>query len=362
MKKNFIGAILLSAVLLTACEKEQLIDELETTKQTDASAAQTDGTTTAAVSTVEPSQTTLVGLGEDKEKSEETAETEETAVSAEQEHTEGEELLLRFLECLQTGEGEPFEYGDPLDVYDFMDDFTLDSYSYKYKGDGIYSVTLTCSDSTAEMFPNGDSDWVFNSTYLTCFIPAEREEKHNTTLSFSDPDYAGKDSLLYLAYKAATDFSSFTGAFEADREWFENFEITQNHVHWIYHAYNPYMAGHDSENHEYNDVAPEEFAAAVKKLYNINMTAELAQSMTDETGFMRRSCGHGGSWLYHELEGYEETEDEISVTVNYYGDSLYFYPVIQSEYTFSKNENGSITLQKVEKIFDKGYKLAGGSV
>lgn len=67
MKKNFIFGILLTSVLLTACEKEQLIDELETTKQTDASAVQTDGTTTAAVSTVEPSRTTFVGLGESKE-------------------------------------------------------------------------------------------------------------------------------------------------------------------------------------------------------------------------------------------------------------------------------------------------------
>ena len=97
-------------------------------------------------------------------------------------------------------------------------------------------------------------------------------------------------------------------------------------------------------------------------MYNINMTAEQAQSMTDETGFMRRSCGHGGSWLYHELAGYEEMGAEVKVTVNYYGDSLYFCPTIQSKYTFSKNEDGSITLQKVEKIFDRGYGLASGTV
>lgn len=78
MKKNFMGAILLSAVLLAACEKEQLIDETEITKQTEIMTVQTEETTTAAVSAVEPSQTTFVGLAEDKETSAEqsTADTE----------------------------------------------------------------------------------------------------------------------------------------------------------------------------------------------------------------------------------------------------------------------------------------------
>lgn len=84
--------------------------------------------------------------------------------------------------------------------------------------------------------------------------------------------------------------------------------------------------------------------------------------MTDETGFMRKDCSHGMSWLYDLPAGYEETEDEIKVTVDYYGDSLYFYPTIRSEYTFSKNEDGTITLQKVEKIFDRGYKPASDSI
>lgn len=370
MKKNFMGAVLLAAVMLTACEKEQLIDETEATRQTEALIID-NGTTTAAVSAVEPSQTTLAGLAESKAETSEASETEENAVP-EQENTEGEELLLRFLERLQTGEGK-FEqgelgYDDPFEVYGFMDNITLDDYSYKYKGDGIYDVTLNCSDSGNDMIPVGVSDWVFNSTYLTCFIPAEREENRNTTTSFGDPDYDGKDSLMYSAYEAAVDFSMYAGAYEADSEWFESFDISngeysaEQYVHWLYHAYNPYFTVYDYEKDEGYDVTPEEFAAAVKKLYNINMTTEQAQLMADETGFIRKICGHGKSWLYHELAGYGETDDEVNVTVNYYGDSLYFCPVIQSEYTFSKNEDETITLQKVEKIFDKGYGLASGTI
>lgn len=64
MKKFFIAMAVL--LLLTACEKEQLIDELRTTEQTEFSAVQSEETTTA-VSTEEPSQTTFVGLGETEE-------------------------------------------------------------------------------------------------------------------------------------------------------------------------------------------------------------------------------------------------------------------------------------------------------
>ena len=358
MKKNSICTVLIISVLLAGCQKEQLIDELKVTEQTDAVTVQSTETS-ASVSAIEPPQTTLVGLAEST-----AATSETTAAEEENAENEGEEMVLAFIECLKTGRSN-FEYGelgygDPFEVYDFWDDFTLDAYSFDYRGDGIYDVTLKCSDSNCEMFPNGVSEWVFNSTYQTCFIPAEREENHNTTMSFSDPDYDGKGSTLYNAYYAAMNFSLFTEAFEADSEWFENY--TDINVHGFFHAYNPYFTVYDRETDEYYDVTPEEFAAAVKKLYNINMTAEKALSMTDETGFMIKNCGHGGSWLYDELAGFEETEDEVKVTVNYYGDSLYFYPTIQSEYTFSKNEDGTITLQNVEKIFDNGYEPASGSI
>lgn len=358
MKKNSICTVLLISVLLAGCQKEQLIDELKVTEQTDAVTVQSTETS-ASVSAIEPSQTTLVGLAENT-----AATSETTAAEEENAENEGEEMVLTFIECLKTGRSN-FEYGelgygDPFEVYDFWDDFTLDAYSFDYRGDGIYDVTLTCSDSNCEMFPNGVSEWVFNSTYQTCFIPAEREENHNTTMSFSDPDYDGKDSTLYSSYCAAINFSLYTGAFEADSEWFENY--TDVNVHGFFHAYNPYFTVNDYENGVDYDVTPEEFAAAVKKMYNVNMTVEQAQSMTDETGFLKKNCGHGGSWLYDELAGFEETEDEVKVTVNYYGDSLYFYPTIQSEYTFSKNEDRTITLQRVEKIFDNGYEPASGSI
>lgn len=76
MKKNFIYAVLCAAVLLAGCEREQeqLIDELDITRQTGVTAVQTDGTT-AAVSGGDPSQTTIIGLAEGKSETDKAAET-----------------------------------------------------------------------------------------------------------------------------------------------------------------------------------------------------------------------------------------------------------------------------------------------
>lgn len=155
MKKFFIA---MSALfLLAGCQKEQLIDELKVTEQTDAVTVPSVETT-VSVSAIEPPQTTLVGLAES------TAATSETTAAAEEENAEneGEEMVLTFIECLKTGRSN-FEhgelgYGDPFEIYDFWNDFTLDAYSFDYRGDGIYDVTLKCSDSNCEMFPNGVSD------------------------------------------------------------------------------------------------------------------------------------------------------------------------------------------------------------
>ncbi|MDE7287924.1 MAG: hypothetical protein K2N71_00270 [Oscillospiraceae bacterium] len=94
MKKIFIAMAVL--LLLTACEKEQLVDELETTRQTDAAAIQTDETT-AAVSAAEPSQTTLAGFAESKAETSEAAETKETA-AAETKIYESDGIKMRYFD------------------------------------------------------------------------------------------------------------------------------------------------------------------------------------------------------------------------------------------------------------------------
>ncbi|MCM1382469.1 MAG: hypothetical protein NC085_08565, partial [Muribaculaceae bacterium] len=308
----------------------------ETVTETETSAKISETTTTA-----ETTESTIIT-------------TEETTTVTEREYMQGEERLLGFLSYLQHkgfADSEHYFYFDGADFsqYGFMDDFTLDGYSYTHRENGGYDVTLTCSDSTCEMFPNGNSYWVFGDG----FFPAERESR-----IIAPHDIYNMENIteqLKTAFYAAVDFSLCTNAFEADENWFANY--TEADLHSFYHAYNPYM-----EQDGVGGVYPEEYIRAVKKLYNITVRLESFERLPKKDGKVYSGCGHGWCWLYYNFTGYEETDSEIKILVDYYGDSMYFYPVIESEYTFSKNDDGTITLQKVEKIFDTGYLPAGGSV
>ena len=338
MKKNFLGAVLLAAAL-TGCQSgmEESGTEVRTVTET---------------STETSEETSL-----QTETSKETATTaESTAAVTEREYMRDEKQLIEFLEYLQNGSSYCFEFGNPIDVYDFMDDFIVDSYSYEHRGDGVYDVKLTCSGSSCEMFPDGDSYWVFSYNFDTLFIPAEREKEFNVLTHEYRNSIAGfsfdEKSRVPSAYRAAVDFSLVTGVFEADADWFES--CRETNTHGFFHAYlqEDISESYTVENGE-RVITAEDFVRAVKKLYNVTL-------IPDRSEFF--CAGHGGSWLYDNFAGYEETEDEIKVRVDYYGDELYLFVTVQSEYTFSKNEDGTITLQNVEKIFDRGYEPARGSI
>lgn len=341
MKKIFaVTAALAVCLTVTSCgEKNSLPEDTSAIEQYIEQAAET---TQAEVTTT--SETTVTTAAE---KITTTITVIKPPMSAE------EECLIELLDNLQNGKKDMWDFHND---YDFMNDFKVDNYSYTNRGNDIYDVVLACSESTCELFPNGTSYWVYDWKYDMRFIPKEREDSF---LNHRDLWYDGEEPFR-TAYLAAVDFSLFTGVFEADAEWFENY--TDIDVHGFYHAYNPYVVINDYTEKKFYDVTPEEFAAAVKKLYNINMTTEQAYLMADESGFMIKGCGHGGTWHYDILAGYEETDTEIKVRVDYCGDVFFLYPAVESEYTFSKNADGSITLKKVEKIFDRGYEPASDGI
>ena len=347
MKRS--GGIFLSAALLCGlCSCAANNAEIEQTESQQVlsvtEASGNEGTTTSA----------------ETEASEDTVTEPETSVPEETEETDitepeflpGEEILIDFLSYIQNGcEGYcPSDMGNYIGVYDFMNDFSVDGYSYEHKGDGVYNVTLTCSESSCDMFPDGDSYWYVNTNKYGNFIffPAEKEDKVIFSMDMND-------DMIKSAFMAAYNFSLYTNTFEADEEWFETYEYL--YPHGFLDAYNPYVKAND-----YGGVLFEELTRATKKLYNVTIPDrafdDLRESGTDEI-----ICyGHGGSWLYDAFAGYDETDTEIKVRVEYYGDEFYFYPVVESEYTFSKNDDGTITLQRVQKLFDKEYEPARGSI
>ena len=348
--KKYAG-MLLAAALLCGCNSNNTTNVDTPESETVLSLTEASETSAAITETEAVSETVT--------ETETAAETVTETDSAEPEYLPDEEAIISFLSYLQNGGDEWGYRATYVSRYDFLNDFKLDSYSYEHRGDGIYDITLTCSESTCEMFPDGDSCWYANTNWYGNFIfcPAEKESQIR-----SYDDMINAEEPLKTAYFAACDFSSYTDEFEADEEWFENYTNANAnnfyHAHNFYHAYNPYM-----EKDYYDGVTVEEQIRATKQLYNITIPESAFDDvLKSEDGKVFPACGHGGSWYYDNFVGYEETDSEIKVRVDYYGDEIYFYPVIESEYTFSKNEDGTITLQKVEKIFDRGYKPARGSV
>lgn len=361
--KKFISAVSV-LLLLSGCKKSTEIQSGTAAETSSETSTQTAVQTEKAKESMK-TETSSAATPETAKTSETTA-VEETAVSIERTYMENENLLLGFIAYLRKTEQKPeeyfvFEQGNSFDQYDFFYDFKIDGYSYQHRGDGSYNVELVCSESSCELFPDGVSYWYFRPGRFCRY-----EELENNILFNRDMEEA--DEPLKTAYFAAVDFSFYTDVYEADAEWFENY--VSDSVHGFYHAYNPYM----EKDEMTGGVYPEEHIRATKKLYNITIEPEsfdyLYDSENSDGGFyyftddkrVFSQCWHGAGWYYTSLETYGEEADEIKVTVNFYGDEMYLYTAIQSEYTFSKNGDGTITLQRVEKIFDSGYNPASGSV
>ena len=212
MKK--IGVILLSAAILCG------MCGCDPNSRNSAEAGMTGSETVLSVE--EDSGTEVTAVQETAADSETITETAPETEASEPEYLPGEDAIISFLSYLQNGGDEwgyLVTYVYLFSDYDFMNDFKLDSYSYEHRGDGIYDITLTCSESTCEMFPDGDSYWYANTNWYGNFIfcPAEKESQIK---SYDDMNDA--DEPLRSAYFAAYSFSICTGVFEADEEWFEN--------------------------------------------------------------------------------------------------------------------------------------------
>ncbi|MDE6710723.1 MAG: hypothetical protein K2J76_09580, partial [Oscillospiraceae bacterium] len=347
MKKVFIAMAVL--LLLCGCRNNaEMPAEISETSQSVTTTATAAEVTTTSETTVTTVETTTVTTTETTVPTETTA--EETTVTSP--YMENESLLRSFISYLRKTEPSNgvhfvFDHGNSFDKYDFMDDFKIDGYSYQHMGYGSYNVKLICSESTCDLFPNGESYWYFASGRFCRY-----EEKDDVVNDYEFyekyKDYPNYETIS-TAFSAARDFTTCAECnecvFEADAEWFS--KVHNSDVHWFYHSYNPYLT-----KYEDGGVYPDDFRKAIKKLYNITIPDDAFDylyegNLADENGRIFAYCGHGSSWNYTALAGYDETESEVKITVNFYGDEMYFYPVIQSEYTFSKNEDNSITLQKV---------------
>ena len=306
--KKYAGILLSAAIMCGMCG-------CDPNSRNSAEADMTGSET--VLSAEEASGTEVTAVQETTETASET-EADEPAVP---EKTDEESFygmrVKELAEFLESGGEKDFTYydqGNRIDVYDFMKGFRADKCSYTKREDGNYDIVITCSESANEVFPEGDSYWILGEGG---FYPAEESR----TIYLYEGDY---DELLKIAYGTARVFSLYTDVYEADKTWFDTYEHMNPHD--FYHS-NPYM-----ETDEYGGVTVKEHIRATKQLYNITIPESAFDYLFErgrvEDGKVFSGCGHGGTWNYTSLEGYEETDSELKITVDFYGDEYYFYPVI----------------------------------
>lgn len=332
-----------------------------TPEQITVSEALSSLTETEAPVTESSAETTTEALSEISETTAETSETtaEETAETepADEKRASYDSGAERFLEALGSGTAGEFIYAD----YDFLKDIKLNDYSFEllnsddYEAD--YAVTIDVSESIDEYIPLGKSEWLLTigysipTGYVVNFYPADRYPEGFDGGSIFDTFEEG--SAMYEAANIAYNISFLAGIFDTNETPLEEWVPDDSSGHRFFHTIDL-----DYEN----GVTPEQLSEAVKKEYGLTLPADKINMKIDEDGFLPKDCAHGWIWTLYDIVDYSSDENQIMIEPVFYGDEARFYPVKRSRYYFDINEDNSVSLRSVEKVFDKGYDIVRLSV
>lgn len=263
----------------------------------------------------------------------------------------------RFLEALGSGTAGEFIYSD----YDFLKNITLSDYSFELLNsdeyEAQYAVTIDVSESSDEYIPQGKSEWLLTigysipTGYVVSFYPADRYPEGWDGGSIYDRFEEG--SAMYEAANIAYNISFLAGIFDTNETPLEEWVPDEGSGHRFYHS-----VFLDYEN----GVTPEQLSEAIKMEYGLTLPVDKMNLKVDEEGLLPKNCAHGWIWTLYDIVNYSSDENEIMIELVFYGDESRFYPVKQSKYYFDINEDNSVTLRSVEKVFDKGYDIVQLSV
>ncbi len=262
-----------------------------------------------------------------------------------------------FLDALGNGQaGGDYIYTD----YDFLKDIRLSNYSYKYIDSNDYSadyeVLLDVAESSNDYVPLGKSTWHLTvgdgvGGFVSGFYPADRYPEGWDGGSIFDRFEEG--SAMYEAANIAYNISFLAGIFDTNETPLEEWVPDDSSGHRFFHTIDL-----DYEN----GVTPEQLSEAVKKEYGLTLPADKINMKIDEDGFLPKDCAHGWIWTLYDIVDYSSDENQIMIEPVFYGDEARFYPVKRSRYYFDINEDNSVSLRSVEKVFDKGYDIVRLSV
>lgn len=265
--------------------------------------------------------------------------------------------VKNFLDALGSGQaGGEYIYTN----YDFLKDIRLSDYSYKYIDSNDYSadyeVSLDVAESSNDYVPLGKSTWHLTvgdgvGGFISGFYPADRYPEGYDGNSVYNTFEEG--SAMYEAANIAYNVSLLAGIFDTNDTPLEEWVPDEGSGHRFYHSVNL-----DFEN----GVTPEQLSEAVKKVYGLTLPVDKMNLKVDEEGLLPKDCAHGLMWTLYDIVDYSSNENEIMIELVFYGDEAKFYSVKQSKYYFDINEDNSVTLRSVEKVFDKGYDIVRLSV
>lgn len=277
--------------------------------------------------------------------------------------SDNERILIDLLNSIKDGEGANAICAD----YDFFDDFTLNDYSYVKAGDAEYGekfdVTFNISGSSTEYFPDGTSLWRIciepdAASYISEFFPLDVLEEREELIDKTDELFLYSDGTLHQAAMSAVNFTKCTNLYEADESSLA--ALDNVNIHSIYHALPVNPCDENSR------CTPQKLADAINDTFGMSITAEkVEETFSDilvdgELDFS--GDGHGGSWLYPLMTAYEETDSELIIDIDYYGDTGYFICAKSCEYTLELRDDGGFKLKSIVNTYDSGYPVAVGSI
>ncbi len=360
MNKKVIAMMAAVLTAFSGCASNATAPEQITVSEVLSSLTETEAPVTESIAettTEAPSEISETMLETTAETSETTAEEPAEAEPVDEKRASYDSGAERFLEALGSGTAGEFIYAD----YDFLKNITLSDYSFELLNsddyEAQYAVTIDVSDSSDEYIPPEKSEWLLTigysipTGYVVSFYPADIYPEGWDGGSIYDTFEEG--SAMYEAANIAYNISFLAGIFDTNETPLDEWVPDETSGHRFFHTIDL-----DYEN----GVTPEQLSEAVKKEYGLTLPADKINMKIDEDGFLPKDCAHGWIWTLYDIVNYSSDENEIMIELVFYGDEARFYPVKQSKYYFDINEDNSVSLRSVEKVFDKGDDIVRLSV
>ncbi|MGN0641983.1 MAG: hypothetical protein ACI4JJ_02445 [Huintestinicola sp.] len=276
--------------------------------------------------------------------------------------------IKAMLECSASGgipyvENNGYEYASRR-----LENIKVESWSvvdekyedYRYEA----TVTLDISESSVDEVPVGTADYLFIYTpgEDRAFLPLRRVGELDEERLL--PYYGEEKEYLNFCNTFTAYFSDlFLGDEVTDFSYPDLSPYGESYGEAVFNAMicaKRYYPGLDYIM-SYSD-----FDEALKRIYGFSADT----LKTKETGYYNTETdtveipGRGTYWVcgYLSDESYDEESQTRTITIDYYEDDFHLVRSQTYRYTVRENEDGSLTMMKMERIFNSDKGILGGCI